>query len=134
MLNVKYKIWFSDTLIKAQVASITATLIDFLLTRVFTEVFGIWYLFSSTLGSSTGGYVNFLLGRLWVFNVGKHDKFLQAKRYVIVWVGSLLLNSLGVYVFTEILRMHYMLSKTLIAVLVGIAFNFYFQKTYVFRN
>lgn len=134
MLITKYIINSSNTFIKAQVASIIATLIDFSLTNILTEFVSVWYVLSSSLGTITGGCVNFLLGRYCVFNVRNHNKFQQAKRYVIVWAGSLLLNSLGVYVFTEILKMHYMLSKTLIAIIIGIAFNFYFQKTYVFRN
>jgi putative flippase GtrA len=133
MADKKFKVGLSGTFIKAQFSSIISTLIDFLLTHFLTGTVGLWYLFSSSLGTVTGGCVNFMLGRFWVFNARKQKKTFQAKRYVLVWAGSLLLNTLGVYVLTEILKLHYMLSKAMVAVIVGVSFNFYLQKSFVFK-
>ncbi len=123
-----------STFIKAQFSSIVSTIADFLLTHFFTKALGIWYLISSSIGTVSGGCINFSLGRYWVFKARNHKKIFQAKRYVIIWVGSLALNTLGVYIFTELFQMHYMISKTLIAIMVSIFYNYYFQKLFVFRS
>lgn len=125
---------FSNTFIRAQLSSFASTAADFLLTHLFTEFLNTWYLFSSAIGTISGGYINFSLGRYWVFRSVEHKKILQLKKYVIIWIGSLILNTSGVFVFTEILQMHYMISKTLMAIMVGVFYNFYFQKSFVFRS
>lgn len=123
----------SNTFIKAQFSAIVSTIADFLLTLFLTEL-GIWYLLSSLTGTISGGCINFSLGRYWVFKARNHKKIAQAKRYVIIWIGSLVLNTLGIYVFTDLLQIHYILSKILISVIVGVFYNFYFQKSYVYRT
>lgn len=121
----------SKIFIKAQSSSIISTLADFVLTRVLTEWFTVWYLLSSVVGTISGGIVNFSLGRYWVFKGRKHTKIIQASRYILIWAGSLTLNTLGVYVFTELL--HYMISKALVSLTVGVFYNYHFQKSFVFR-
>ena len=123
----------TDTFIKAQFSSIVSTIADFLLTLFLTEL-GIWYLLSSSIGTITGGIINFALGAYWVFKTGNHKITVQAKRYVMIWVGSLILNTLGMYVFTELFQMYYIFSKILISILVGAFYNFYFQKSFVYRT
>jgi putative flippase GtrA len=123
----------ANTFIKAQFSAIVSTIADFLLTLFLTEL-GIWYLLSSLIGTISGGCINFSLGRYWVFKARNHKKIVQAKRYVIIWIGNLVLNTLGIYVFTDLLKIHYILSKILISVIVGVFYNFYFQKSYVYRT
>ena len=135
MVNkLRFRKKISYTFIKAQLSSLASTLGDFLLTSFFTETLGVWYLLSSSMVTILGGCVNFLLGRYWVFNAIHNHKFGQAKKYLIVWAGSLILNSLVVYLFTELLQIYYMLSKILVAILVGVIYNYYYQKTFVFET
>lgn len=122
-----------NTFIKAQFSAIASTIADFLLTLFFTKL-GIWYLLSSVIGTISGGFINFSLGRYWVFKARNHKKIIQAKRYTIIWVGNLALNTLGIYVFTELLQIYYIFSKILIAIIVGVFYNYYFQKSYVYRT
>jgi len=119
---------------KAQLSSIVATSIDFSVTFILTSIIGCWYLFSSASGALIGGCVNFLLGRYWVFKSVNQRKLNQALKYILVWVLSFMLNTLGVYFFTDIVKMHYMMSKTIVAVLVSVCFNYYLQYNFVFSN
>jgi putative flippase GtrA len=119
--------------VKAQLSSITATAIDFLFTHFFTESLGIWYVLSTSMGTIFGGFVNFSLGRYWVFNAKNNKKINQAKRYIVIWFGSLFLNTLGVFLFTELFHIHYLLSKLLVSITVSVSFNYYFQKSFVFK-
>jgi len=121
------------TFIKAQLNSVISTLVDFVVTLLLAEVFGLWYLGSSICGALAGGICNFILGRSWVFNARGAKVQAQLLRYVLVWAGSIFLNTAGLWLFTEIFGIRYILSKIIITVAVGIGYNFVLQKTFVFK-
>lgn len=56
------------TFVKAQAASLAATIVDFSVFILLTEWFNCWYLAASVTGTISGGVTNFLLGRVWVFD------------------------------------------------------------------
>lgn len=123
----------SKLFLSAQVAALIGTAVDFLATIFFTEVFGILYWVSNAMGAALGALTNFLLGRYWVFDA-QHQKVTgQAFRYVLVSAGSLILNTLGVYLLTENFAMDYRISKMIIAVIVAVSYNFILQKTFVYK-
>ncbi len=124
----------SGNFLKSQYASVISTLADFMVTLFLTQVVGFWYLLSSFIGTLLGGCINFSLGRNWVYRVKNGDTISQITRYIIVWSGSLIFNTFGVFFLTDVLSIHYILSKSIIAVLAGVGFNFYFQKSFVFRT
>ncbi|GAA0538772.1 GtrA family protein [Chitinophaga japonensis] len=121
------------TFIKAQAASLAATCFDFLTTIVLVNVFGWWYLAGSITGTIAGGVLNFMMGRLWAFNAGDRRIEWQFIKYVLVWVGNLLLNAAGVFMITQYIGLSYVISKILTAVVVGIGYNYVLQKKFVFR-
>ena len=122
------------TLLRLQLTSIIATLSDFLITIIFTEIVGIHYIVSTIAGSVSGGIVNFLLNRKWVFNIsGSHKIVNQIMRYVLIWTGSIVLNTVGVFLVTEYLNVKYVFSKILVSLIVGVSFNQYLQKQFVFK-
>ncbi|ADQ80551.1 GtrA family protein [Paludibacter propionicigenes WB4] len=119
---------------KAQVASLTATLVDFSITYILTSFVGFSYILSSGIGVVCGGVVNFTLGRYWVFSAENEKKADQIPRYMLVWLSSMLLNMGGIIFFTEIVGLYYLISKIATAVIVGVFFNYYLQKTFVFKT
>ncbi len=120
--------------IKAQFASAAATVVDFGITILLKEGCGLWYLFSTSAGTLVGGVTNFMLGRCWVFRVTERPKGTQAMRYILVWVGSMLLNIGGVFLLTSVWHFNYLVSKVIISLLVGVFFNYYLQKNFVFHE
>lgn len=110
-----------------------ATCFDFLTTIVLVNVFGWWYLAGSVTGTIAGGVLNFMMGRLWAFNAGDRSIEWQFVKYVLVWVGNLLLNAAGVFMITQYIGLSYVISKILTAVVVGIGYNYVLQKKFVFR-
>ncbi|MBB6501615.1 GtrA family protein [Pedobacter cryoconitis] len=120
------------TFVKAQVASLSASIIDFLTTLVCTQVFHVWYVLGSVIGTTAGGITNFMMGRNWVFGVKEKNINHQIFKYIIVWVGNLLLTTAGVYLVTHYLHVNYILSKILVSCTVGIGYNFLMQKKFVF--
>ena len=117
---------------KAQAASLAGTGVDFLVTIVCVEVLHSWYLLATVLGNGAGGLANFYLGRHFVFRAARQSSRAQGVRYAAVWLGSMLLNAAGVYLFTHVLRFNYLHSKTIVSLVVGLGFNYPLQRYFVF--
>src|SRR6478609_8451847 len=99
------------TLLRLQFTSIIATFTDFLITLVFTEIIGLYYVISTMSGAVSGGIVNFLLNRKYVFKISGSDKLAkQILRYILIWLGSIGLNTVGVFLVTEYLNVSYIFS------------------------
>lgn len=123
----------STLFVSAQIAAIIGTVVDFIATIFFTEVFGILYWVSNAMGAALGALTNFILGRYWVFDA-KHQKvYGQAFRYVLVSAGSLILNTLGVILLTDVFGLYYVWSKVIVAVIVAVTYNFILQKNFVYK-
>jgi putative flippase GtrA len=121
------------TFFKAQAASITATAVDFAVTIVLKEWLGIWYLIASITGTLSGGLVNFMMNRHWVFKAHDGRIHFQAVKYILVWIGNLILVSGGVFLLTQYAQLSYLVSKVLVSVLVGVFYNYVLQKRFVFK-
>ena len=118
---------------RAQLASLAATAVDFGTLFFATEVLGVWYVASTGMGAFLGAVTNFLLNRYWSFEATHVTWGPQAARYGLVSAGSLGLNMLGVYAFTDGLGLKYGLSKVVTALAVGLLFNFPLHRRYVFK-
>ena len=121
------------TFIKAQAASLAATIADFSITIILVEWFRCWYLAASVAGTVCGGIINFMLGRKWVFEAGEKGIPKQAVKYLLVWTGNMVLVSGGVYLFTHYGGLNYVLSKVIVSVIVGFTYNYLMQKNFVFK-
>lgn len=122
------------TFVKAQAASLAATIVDFSVFIVLTEWFNCWYLAASITGTISGGVTNFLLGRVWVFDATQGKIPRQALKYVLVWIGNLLLVSGGVFMVTEYARITPLASKIIVSLIVGFSYNYLLQKKFVFKS
>jgi putative flippase GtrA len=120
------------TFVKAQVASLSASIIDFLTTLVCTQVFHFWYVIGSVAGTTAGGLLNFTLGRNWVFDSKERGVGGQVLKYILVWTGNLLLTTGGVFLVTHYLHVNYILSKIIVSGTVGTGYNYLMQKKFVF--
>lgn len=120
------------TFFKAQTASLTASAIDFSITFVCVQLFGLWYVLGSILGTLTGGIVNFTMGRTWVFNSRDHGVKAQIYKYTFVWITYLLLITGGIYFLTHFTASNYLVSKLIMTSVFGIPYNFLLQKKFIF--
>lgn len=120
--------------LKANLSSIVSSLFDYLVHIVLVKYFNIDVVVASAAGTITGGTINFLIGRQWVFN-GKDDSIQsQATRYLFVWIGNFVLNTTGVFILAKIFDVHYVTSKILVSLTVAFAYNYPFQKYFVFKK
>lgn len=54
-------------------------------------------------------------------------------RYFLIWLGSTGFNTGGTVFFVEVFGWHYLVAKTITAVIVAVGYNFNMQKYFVFR-
>lgn len=134
--------------IKAQLSAQVASFIDFFSTVFLVKLFSVYYLYATFFGSVIGGIVNCAINYGWVFHAEECKKKHVAFKYFLVWTGSILLNTWGTFVLTEwltgmpwlnVILGHYihdlfMLSKVIVSLMVGLFWNFYLQKVFVYRN
>ncbi|MEO8171903.1 MAG: GtrA family protein [Sediminibacterium sp.] len=120
------------TFIKAQAASLTASIVDFAVTFLLKVIFH-WSMLASVLGTVSGGVVNFTMNRSWVFKAHNGKIHFHVMKYLLVWIGNLLLVTGGVYVLTKKLGLDLLISKIGVSLVVGFFYNYILQKKFVFK-
>jgi putative flippase GtrA len=121
------------TFTKAQLAAILATGVDFAITFLLLRVAGAPIVASGATGTICGGVTNFLIGRNWVFNAQEEKWAAQLNRYVLVWIGNLVLNVSGLWLLTHYTGLKDMFAKIITAVTVAVCYNYPLQKRFVFK-
>jgi putative flippase GtrA len=121
-----------QTFIKTQAALIAGSMADFLLTWLLVDVFNCWYVSSNAAGNICGAVAQFLLSRYWVFTKARQKPPAQVYKFIVMWVGNIALSSLGVYLLTNFTDLHYLFSKLLVSVLLGVSYTYWVSKKFVF--
>ena len=124
---------FWSSFSRAQLASVSATGVDFGFLLLLVEKGGVWYVAATAAGACLGAITNFLLNRHWSFKATSERVHGQALKYALVSGGSLLLNSGGVWAVTEGAGVSYVSSKIVTSLLVGLFFNFPLHRYFVFK-
>ncbi len=120
--------------IKYNFVALLATLTDFAVFAFLTKVVGVWYVFATIISAVSGGIVAFIFNRNWVFDKKDGSISIQAKKYAMVWITSIILNATGLYVLVENAHITELYAKIIISVIVGVFFNFIMNKYYVFKQ
>jgi putative flippase GtrA len=118
--------------IKVQIGSIVGSAADFGVTVLCTELGLSWYLISSVMGNCAGGFFQFALSKRWIFKTSKSGIPVQLLKYLFFFLGNIALAATGIYLFTRFLHIHYIVSKLLSSVILGLTYNYYMQKYFVF--
>jgi putative flippase GtrA len=120
------------TFLKAQASSLTATAVDYLVTFLLQILFH-WSMPASILGTVSGGVVNFTMNRSWVFEARGKKIQSQAIKYILVWIGNLILVTVGVFVLIKWGGLDLMVAKIIVSLIVGFFYNYILQKRFVFK-
>ncbi len=132
MGKLRHEIW---TFSKAQFSAQIATIADFSISMVLAELIGIYYVWASFSGALSGGIVNCIMNYRWVFDDTQElKKRAIALKYAIVWTGSILLNTAGTYVLTELSGQYFIFAKIVVAVSVALLWNYQLQRLFVYRD
>ena len=125
-------LWRSFLRYNVSAGSATAT--DFSMVMICKEIFGLPPYIGTFIGAICGATVAFILGRNWTFLNKEGAISSQGIKFILVALGSVLLNTFGMYLLTEVYTLpHYMLSRMIVAVGVGLSYNFPMQRYFVFK-
>lgn len=121
------------TFLRAQVVSLTATSVDFSISLLLHDLLEIYYVTATSMGSACGAVTSFLLGRNWAFLNKKGKLRKQVFRFLIINLFSIFFNSTAVFFFKENFHLSFIASRVIVALLVGIFFNFLMNRYFVFK-
>ena len=128
------------TFTKAQITSLVATGVDFLVSYLLLRWAGVSATASSgrvtfygSTGTVCGGVTHFMISRNWVFDAREGKWAAQLNRYVLVWIGNLVLNAGGLYLLSRA-GLAPMLAKVITATSVAVLYNYTLQKRFVFNR
>jgi len=111
-----------------------AFLIDFGTLYILTEFAHLHYLLSAGIAFILGLLANYFLSIRWVFATRiVSDKKLEFIIFAVVGLVGLGLNELFLWIFTDLLDIHYLASKIFTAMLVYL-WNFFARKRILFRK
>jgi putative flippase GtrA len=120
-------------LLKTVVASQAAFWLDFGILALLTEAVGLHYLVSAAISFLAGTTLSYVLSVVWVFDTRRvSSKAAEYALFVLVGVVGLGLNEALLWVFTEPLGLHYLVSKFVAATLI-FGWNFAARKLLLFR-
>lgn len=137
MGKIKHELW---TFSKAEMSASVASVVDFGLAFLLSDVVGLYYGLANALGVMSGGITNCCINYRYVFGDAHLKKKNVAWRYFIIWSISWMLNSGGTIALTELLNshehlnIHYMIPKCMVSFLVAILVNYPGQRKFVFRG
>lgn len=126
--------------IRAQLSSASATGIDYVVTAILFQFCSAGYVWATLLGAMCGGLFNCVVNYNWTFRGSERSKRTIALRYLVVWGGSIVLNTLGVSVVAPLLASStvglgsLMSAKVIVGLLVGFFWNFLMQKNWVYKR
>jgi len=122
------------TFIKAQAALIVGSLADFLTTILLVEVFHCWYIAGNAMGNIVGAIAQFILSRNWAFHAEKENVSGQIIKFVLIWGGNIAISAAGVYALTNYFHLHYLISKLVVSIVMGLTYMFFLSKYFVFKE
>lgn len=131
--------------LKVQAATQIATFCDFAITYFLLQVLGIYYLTSTTLGAISGGLINCLINYKWAFSSNNLRMRNVLFKYTLVWIGSIILNTTGVYFVKNLLQSYTplwdyshslcaMTAKVIVAVIVAFCWNYTMHCNFVYKH
>jgi putative flippase GtrA len=87
----------------------------------------------TVMGATCGAVTSFSLGRQWAFAAHHGHPGRQAMRYVLVSVGGLGWNALGVWLLAIGAGIHFVVARTIVSLVIGWVWNFPMHRHFVFR-
>jgi putative flippase GtrA len=111
-----------------------AFVVDFSVLFLLTEELGLHYLVSASIAFLLGIVTNYLLCIAWIFDYrALNNRAHEFALFFAIGIAGLLLNNLLMFILTEFLDCHYLLSKAGAAALILI-FNFSLRRSLLFVN
>ncbi len=111
-----------------------AFVVDWGLLALLTECAGLYYLVSATISFIAGLAMNYALSTTWVFGCGTmQNKWAEFAVFALIGIVGLVLNNVFLWLFTDVVGVHYLISKVVVAAVVML-WNFFARKFILFNR
>jgi putative flippase GtrA len=124
---------FLGKFIRFCIVGFLSFIVDFSLTYICKEKLHWNKYIANTTGFLTSSIVNFVLNRIWAFNSKDEQMTKQAVLFAISTVAGLVLGNGMVYLFADLLGIHFYIAK-LISIAVMMIWNFTFNDLVIFKK
>lgn len=107
-------------------------IVDFSLLFALTNYLNLFYLVSAAIAFILGLITNYFLSVFWIFKKRKFKK--RSHEFIIfavIGIVGVFLNELIIWFFTDIVNLHYLISK-IISTIIILSFNFFVRKKILF--
>jgi putative flippase GtrA len=121
------------TLARHQIGAVVATGVDFGVMVALVESLEVSPVAATAVGATVGAVTNFALGRTWIFGSTSGEVPGQIGRYALASAASAALNALGEHIVHDLANVRYVLARALVALAVGVLWNFPMHRHFVFR-
>lgn len=118
---------------RAQLSAFLGGIVDFATMILFTELLGFFYPVSIMIGGIVGAVANFSINKLWAFKDQEDQTLIQALKFCVVLIGSILLKASGTYWLTESLGIEYWVARLVVDAFVCFGFNYVLHRVWVFK-
>lgn len=109
-----------------------AFIVDFWLLYIFTDIVGIYYIFSNIISYTSWTLVNFWLNKKYTFENKYKNKIKQFTLFLVVSLFNLLIATFLLYVFVNYWNIHYLYAK-IISTWIWFIINFLWHKYITFN-
>jgi putative flippase GtrA len=123
------------TFSRSQLTALLATVIDFGSLLIMVEYLHVHYVAAVAIAAALGAFTNYTANRFWAFESdGSVPR--EMSRYALVSAGSLGWNTAGVWLLVSLSngRIVYYWAKIVVAITVGVVWNYPLQKYWVFAS
>lgn len=127
-------IFKKNILLRYLVAGFTGAFTQIGLLYVFTDVVGLWYIYSTLLSFASAMVVSFVLQKTWTFGDGNIDSAkTQFAGYTVVALLGIVINTTFMYIFVDLFRIWYILAQIMVGAIIA-SFNFLMYKFFIFNK
>lgn len=124
----------SNKVLRFVIAGLTAATTQIVVLYVFTDVFNVWYLYSSIISYAIALFVSFFLQKMWAFRdknlKGAHIQFLK---YALIIATGGLLNTIMMYLWVDIVGLWYIIAQIITGAFIAVL-NFFSYKKFIFKT
>lgn len=132
--NANHGIFEKNILLRYLIAGITAASTNIGLLYIFTDIFGIWYIYSSVLSFVVAIAISFALQKFWTFADQEMSKVHhQFFRYMGVAISGISINTVTMYLLVDIFNIWYILAQIITGVFIAVL-NFLMYKFFIFNK
>jgi len=132
--SLNYGMFKKNVLLRYLVAGLTGASTNIGLLYIFTDIFKIWYLYSSLLSFVVAVVLSFILQKFWTFNDGDVEKVHhQFTRFLGVALLAIVVNTISMYILVDIFKMWYIFAQIITGAVIAV-FNFLMYKFFIFNK